>query len=673
MPYIRIVISFFLFLSFVFPSTFAEGKELLRGTVYFGEAWPINFWNSDLSSASDDMERLKKEGFNTVLFVVPWGEFQPGLTPVRFNEQAYARLSQLCDIAKQKDFKVFLRISYRWDMYPDVEQPNIQRQHALFSSDALIPAWSEYLKRIAAVTENKLDGVVLSWEEFWGIIDMMATPREPKESVRLSKEVGFDAWLKARDAEYKKTCAEALDLYGGYPIPKRTSKDFRLVFEWFDERFAQQLLPVVARHFPQKATIEARVDRDPVYDEEKVIEWYSHHATYDKADSPYLFTYWSPAMGAENKGEHRKAKEVIATFAYLQKAISEHTDKKIFINQFLFEDNTPSAARNAQIRTEEMESFFTESGPKLVELTSGYATWGDRDYRACMLFNGSFALGTLGWQTRGTVTVKTSGEHQEALLHEGSLLSQRIPEHRDFYRRYARNNTLQMSVAGTGILEVTFAGKTYRISSTEKKQDLNLVFPKSHGDETVSFKALSGNLTLSNIYLYNFIWRSNIRDYAGKAENNLFSVMDLNAFLKAQQDAPSALLIQDGTLNRFTTGIFAPEQGDAGEPFVWAEPVVEAEILAGGSHVSAEGYIKPSLFPHLGKCTVDFSIDDHVMSSQTFVTDGQMLFDIPIPENKRGSNIKITLASSCIPQKNALQASSDKRALSFILMSIKTY
>ena len=61
------------------------------------------------------------------------------------------------------------------------------------------------------------------------------------------------------------------------------------------------------------------------------------------------------------------------------------------------------------------------------------------------------------------------------------------------------------------------------------------------------------------------------------------------------------------------------------------------------------------------------------MSSQTFVTDGQMLFDIPIPENKRGSNIKITLASSCIPQKNALQASSDKRALSFILMSIKTY
>lgn len=67
--------------------------EYIKAVNSFGKSWPIAFWNSDLSEVSTDFQAIQRDGFNSILLIVPWGEFQPGLDPIRFNDDAYRRLS----------------------------------------------------------------------------------------------------------------------------------------------------------------------------------------------------------------------------------------------------------------------------------------------------------------------------------------------------------------------------------------------------------------------------------------------------------------------------------------------------------------------------------------------------------------------------------------------------
>src|SRR6185437_4889228 len=66
---------------------------------YFGEADPLNFWTSHLSGAPAAFKQMKQEGFNAVELAVPWGEFQPGVKPIRYNATALQRLTSLVSLA----------------------------------------------------------------------------------------------------------------------------------------------------------------------------------------------------------------------------------------------------------------------------------------------------------------------------------------------------------------------------------------------------------------------------------------------------------------------------------------------------------------------------------------------------------------------------------------------
>ena len=49
--------------------------KYIKAVTYFGNAWPLNYWNSDVSRAPADFSQIKSDGFNAIILAVPWGEF----------------------------------------------------------------------------------------------------------------------------------------------------------------------------------------------------------------------------------------------------------------------------------------------------------------------------------------------------------------------------------------------------------------------------------------------------------------------------------------------------------------------------------------------------------------------------------------------------------------------
>jgi len=54
-----------------------NSQKYLKAATYLGEEWAINFWSSDFSTTDQNMERIKKDGFNTIVLIgrVSTGDF----------------------------------------------------------------------------------------------------------------------------------------------------------------------------------------------------------------------------------------------------------------------------------------------------------------------------------------------------------------------------------------------------------------------------------------------------------------------------------------------------------------------------------------------------------------------------------------------------------------------
>ncbi len=510
------------------------------GVTYFGKSWPVAFWNSDLRGTEADFKQIRSDGFNTLVLVVPWGEFQPGVAPIRFNDAAYARLSKLCKHAKANGLQVMLRVSYLWDFHPDVQMPNHERSNTLLTGDGLLPAWRSYLQRIGQATTHCTPTSFLSWEDFWPIVQWIAAEHSPENAANISKSIGFDSWVRKSTArDYLATNAALAKKWGAYPVPSRNAPSFRLVFQWFDEQLSLRLLPELARQLGN-VSIEARVDDDPIYDNGKVREWYSHKQTYQVNTSPLLMSYWAPAMGAENRGQLEPSSKAIERFIHMQKKIRASSTNQIFIEQFLFTDNTPSAKQNAQIAPEQISNFLKEVTAPMLTLTSGYALWGARDYEASMLFNGSFALGSEGWTLTPGASLRNAATHTETRLIQGASISQKLPSMRCHFCAEAQTTTLRLRARGPGVIHATHAGSTRSQRLKTDDQTVSMSFPVKIGDTELRITSHRGTIRLKDVHLYQFTQRFGVREANGSPGPYLADIQALNTRLAKASAGGSA-------------------------------------------------------------------------------------------------------------------------------------
>jgi 2-aminoethylphosphonate-pyruvate transaminase len=102
----------------------AAFPEYLKSVTYFGDAWPINFWGTEDDNMEVNFTRIKADGFNSIILVVPWREFQPGDMGNMYNEAAFSKLDKIMKCADDHGLMVTLRIGYCWDYAGDASLPD---------------------------------------------------------------------------------------------------------------------------------------------------------------------------------------------------------------------------------------------------------------------------------------------------------------------------------------------------------------------------------------------------------------------------------------------------------------------------------------------------------------------------------------------------------------------
>jgi len=403
--------------------------EFIKAVHYFAAAWPKTFWEDFENSAIDaDLKQIKEDGFNTVILVIPWLGFETGFadrSPA--PTQLYERLEHLLERIDESGLDYALRVGFPHSFDPDIDIGKWELCHAIFVDEVIRDQWKEYLSRIAERVNQHRDSfktAFFSWEDFFcPYSSIPGMPLEQRQDIaRLS---GYQDWVQNNYSHemLELLYQQSFDSLEGLAVPERRSPAFLLFMRYVDEFLIRELLIPGREAIPELA-MEVRVDKDPVYDGDR-ITWTGHDLAL--TDDQLRGSYWGPYHGARNEGEFLSAEEALRNFDYMLDRVSDN-GKRInhVVEQFNFVDNTPNfVGHHAQIDEKELPEFLQGAAPLLMQKSSGYGLWSYRDYADSALYNGSFELGLRGWGTNGDVNIVTNVAGDLALsLQAGGSVSQ---------------------------------------------------------------------------------------------------------------------------------------------------------------------------------------------------------------------------------------------------------
>lgn len=366
------------------PVAALEGRV---ATHYFGRQWPKNFIAGfRREHVAPDFARLRADGFDSVVLLVSWGDFQPGMLPCcTWDERAFERLHFLIDRADEAGLKVMLRLGYAWFFHPGAGDVG-DRQHRLMNDPNVRASYQQFLQRLSRELADRPQVVLafMSWEDQW--------LRKVEESAR-PDYLEYLATLPADPAR-------SADL----PDPVTDAALFHGFWDWLVmEKIYRPAVPL----FPG-LSYEARVDREPRYEkgadgQPVVAEWIAHEGMTRLPPDHALTIYWAPFWGAANQGEQLTAGRSLELFDALLKETGRNGERRLFLDQFNFVDNTPGHENNAVLRPEEIPGFLHRSVCLMkARGVAGYALWTGQDYAENPLHNPSFGYGVEGWTLERT-------------------------------------------------------------------------------------------------------------------------------------------------------------------------------------------------------------------------------------------------------------------------------
>lgn len=168
-----------------------EVPDMWKSVTYVSDAWVVNFWNTESDYMEEELAQIAKDGFNSIILVIPWREFQPDTSPVSYNSYAFEKLDRVMRAADDQGLKVQARIGYTWDYY--ARETSAARFREMLGDVRLREAWMDYAGRLyqALSSYDNFSGAFLTWEDFWNYVEdapwMFSSRfdgvREAKESV----------------------------------------------------------------------------------------------------------------------------------------------------------------------------------------------------------------------------------------------------------------------------------------------------------------------------------------------------------------------------------------------------------------------------------------------------------------------------------------------------------
>lgn len=405
-----------------------EKVSYVKAVHYFSDSWQVDFWNSELDHLEEELEQIKQDGFNTLILVIPWREFQPEINPIRYNSYPFEKLKKIVQMAEEKELYIITRIGYTWDFYNDENDNILDRYYKVMYDENVKLAWMDYVKEIydnISKYKNFLGGFIC-WEDFWNDVTI-AKEATIDNRVMLAKEMGYQNYLQRNYSieEINLIYGEQFLDYSDIYIPDDEKEEFRLFYDFFDD-YLNQLLYQTQNVFPN-LSMEVRVDADLVVKGEG-YEYYNHDKTYECKGSDFVSIVYGIPMGFENKGELVSAEDAInMTDTILGNVNLVTGNKNLFVDQFLFVDNTPEFYYNAQIKPDELSKYLDLVSDVLVKQTWGYGIWVYKNYGHNMLYNSEFLLDTDGWIVNGTAEIQTIQNSKMLHLDSGTEIKQMIP------------------------------------------------------------------------------------------------------------------------------------------------------------------------------------------------------------------------------------------------------
>jgi hypothetical protein len=401
-----------------------SNEKFIVATHYYGlkeYSWPVNYLNAIKPSDIDtELQAIKKMGFNTIILLASWSEFEPIIG--KPNNMAYRKISTIIATAKRNGLNVMIRIPYLWSLADGGNDMRERITYALLDHGNYRQALLNFLRYFQVNIIQKNSNVIAkfgSWEDYYILRDFFFSD-EPVVSAYVKERFFLDTRVKSGEVA-------------------RNGENYDVFNNWVDSKILEMTKVIGLYGY------EIRTDADP-YTKNKKLNWHSHNRFYKNESNGNLVAYWAPYFGQQNQGERINADKAVKSFAWMLDLISTETRILPFIDQLNFFDNSPGTEANAQIEVGQLSEFFEKITNTLVERTSGYALWTVRDYRHNIIFNPAFSEHLVGWKASKNVTV-TDGHVK---IPPGGYLTQHIPASRFLVLKSESPSLVMDMVAGKG-------------------------------------------------------------------------------------------------------------------------------------------------------------------------------------------------------------------------------
>ncbi len=129
-----------------------ERPSYWKAATYYSDDWVCNFWNSESYDMEEELRQIAADGFNSIILVVPWKEFQPETQPgqVEKSDYAYEKLERVFREAEKNGLWVFLRVGYTWDYTG--EGLDAGRYAKLLYDENTRQMWLDYVRDLYAAS-----------------------------------------------------------------------------------------------------------------------------------------------------------------------------------------------------------------------------------------------------------------------------------------------------------------------------------------------------------------------------------------------------------------------------------------------------------------------------------------------------------------------------------------
>jgi hypothetical protein len=559
------------------PSSHTRLAPPLVGATYMGDNWPMNFTNAfRRENVAADFARMRQDGFNAVVLLVPWGDFQPVFDPCcTYDERAFERMDFLIDRAREAGLDVVLRIGYGWTFHPDAGDVGV-RTHRLLNDVHVRQAFLAYVARGGELARKHANVRLsfLTWED----LILYSIDGDGRGDFRQ-----FVASLPEHDP------LRSLGIDANVPPQRRDAAGVTMFNAYWDWLLMQKIFKPAAERIPN-LSYEARIDSEALPKRDAtgkvVYEWLGHESTYRPPGADTIALYWAPFWGAENQGEQLDAKRSLHLLGALLDKVRQHRGSlPMFIDQFNVIDNTFGFEHNASLQPAALPAFMDGADCVMRKAgVFGYAYWTTRDYAESPLYNPSFSYGLDGWNLvaadgaapESRLIKQASGDF-DLRMRQGDRLRQTIPKSRGRLPTTSSDGRLSAHVClsarsgGRAVVEVSAGAAPVRLQlgGDSSHRVCNKIPTQSRSGTELDLEIhdISGTAVLTNVMLYDRIQHGGLYKFDGEDGVLLPSMRKLNLrFAKVGTTSVSLHREPEGDSSARTHKEEPVRDGDVREP-----------------------------------------------------------------------------------------------------------